>query len=244
MSTDYNTADQLYFEPLALEDVLNVIEKEQVDGVMVQFGGQTAVNLAGPLEKMGVTIYGTSVSSIDLVEDRDLFYQLLRKLDIPHIPGISVNSQKMAVEAADQLGYPVLIRPSYVIGGQGMLVLQNQQELETYLRETTFSFPLLVDQYVSGMEVEVDAVCDGDQVFIPGIFEHVERAGVHSGDSMAIFPAPSLDNKQRTSITEYTHKIAKELGAKGLINIQFVITGNTIYVLEVNPKVFKNSTHC
>lgn len=236
VSTDFNTADQLYFEPLALEDVLNVIEKEQVDGVMVQFGGQTAVNLAGSLEKMGVTIYGTSVNSIDLVEDRDLFYQLLRKLDIPHIPGITVNSQDQAVDAASGLGYPVLLRPSYVIGGQGMVVLNNQEELELYLEETTFSFPLLVDKYVSGMEVEIDAVCDGEQVFIPGVFEHVERAGVHSGDSMAIFPAPSLNDEQRATITKYTHEIAKELGAKGLINIQFVIADETIYVLEVNPR--------
>lgn len=236
VSTDFNTADQLYFEPLALEDVLNVIEKEKVDGVMVQFGGQTAVNLAGQLEKMGVQIYGTSVESIDLVEDRDLFYQLLRKLDIPHIPGISVQAKEEAVAAAEQLAYPVLVRPSYVIGGAGMVVLNNQEELESYLNETTFSFPLLVDKYVSGMEVEVDAICDGEKALIPGIFEHVERAGVHSGDSMAIFPAPSLSAEQKKTITVYAEKIAKELQAKGLINIQLVISGDTIYVLEVNPR--------
>ncbi len=236
VSTDFNTADQLYFEPLALEDVLNVIEKEKVDGVMVQFGGQTAVNLAGPLEKMGVQIYGTSVKSIDLVEDRDLFYKLLKKLDIPHIPGISVQAKEEAVGAAKQLGYPVLVRPSYVIGGAGMVVLNNQEELESYLNETTFSFPLLVDKYVSGMEVEVDAICDGEQALIPGIFEHVERAGIHSGDSMAIFPAPSLTADQKATITVYAEKIAKELQAKGLINIQLVIAGDAIYVLEVNPR--------
>lgn len=236
VSTDFNTADQLYFEPLALEDVLNVIEKEEVDGVMVQFGGQTAVNLAGQLEKWGVQIYGTSVESIDLVEDRDLFYQLLQKLDIPHIPGISVQAREEAANAAEQLGYPVLVRPSYVIGGAGMVVLNNQEELESYLDETTFSFPLLVDKYVSGMEVEVDAICDGEKALIPGIFEHVERAGVHSGDSMAIFPAPSLTAEQKKTITVYAEKIAMELQAKGLINIQLVIAGETIYVLEVNPR--------
>ncbi|RXT04004.1 carbamoyl-phosphate synthase (glutamine-hydrolyzing) large subunit [Ammoniphilus sp. CFH 90114] len=236
VSTDFNTADQLYFEPLAISDVLNVIEKEKVDGVMVQFGGQTAVNLAGPLEKMGVTIYGTSVESIDLVEDRDLFYQLLQKLNIPHIPGISVQSQEEAYVAAEKLGYPVLVRPSYVIGGRGMVVLNQPEELESYFTETTFSFPLLVDKYVSGMEVEVDAICDGEQVLIPGIFQHVERAGVHSGDSMAIFPAPSVRTEQKEIITAYTQQIAAEMQAKGLINIQLVITDEQIYVLEVNPR--------
>ncbi|HJV44668.1 MAG TPA: carbamoyl-phosphate synthase (glutamine-hydrolyzing) large subunit [Bacillota bacterium] len=236
VSTDFNTADQLYFEPLALEDVLNVVEKEQVDGVMVQFGGQTAVNLADPLSQMGVQIYGTSVSSIDMVEDRDLFYQLLKKLDIPHIPGISVNSEQEAINAAVKLEYPVLVRPSYVIGGRGMVVLNNTEELVSYLQETTFSFPLLVDKYISGMEVEVDAICDGEQVLVPGIFQHVERAGVHSGDSMAIFPAPSLNELQKATITRYTEDIAREIKAKGLINIQLVIAGERIYVLEVNPR--------
>jgi carbamoyl-phosphate synthase large subunit len=236
VSTDFNTADQLYFEPLALEDVLNVVEKEQVDGVMVQFGGQTAVNLAGPLQEMGVSIYGTSVKSIDLVEDRDLFYQLLKKLDIPHIPGISVASEEEAYAAADELSYPVLVRPSYVIGGRGMVVLNNAEELASYFEETTFSFPLLVDKYISGMEVEVDAICDGKHVLIPGIFQHVERAGVHSGDSMAIFPAPSLSEQQKAVITKYTEDIAAELAAKGLLNIQLVIADGEIYVLEVNPR--------
>ncbi|MEW9669490.1 carbamoyl-phosphate synthase (glutamine-hydrolyzing) large subunit [Ammoniphilus sp. 3BR4] len=236
VSTDFNTADQLYFEPLALSDVLNVIEKENVNGVMVQFGGQTAVNLAGPLEKMGVTIYGTSVEAIDLVEDRDLFYQMLKKLNIPHIPGISVQTQEEAYQAAETLGYPVLVRPSYVIGGRGMVVLNQPDELEAYFAETTFSFPLLVDKYVSGMEVEVDAICDGENVLIPGIFQHIERAGVHSGDSMAIFPAPSVSPEQKQIITAYTHQIAAEMKAKGLINIQLVITDQQIYVLEVNPR--------
>jgi len=236
VSTDFNTADQLYFEPLALSDVLNVIEKEQVDGVMVQFGGQTAINLAAKLEEMGVQIYGTSVESIDLVEDRDLFYQMLKKLNIPHIPGISVNSEEEAFQAAVQLGYPVLVRPSYVIGGRGMVVLNHPDELKDYLDETTFSYPLLVDKYISGMEIEVDAVCDGDQVLVPGIFQHIERAGVHSGDSMAIFPAPGLTKQQKEIVTSYTEKIARAMKAKGLINIQLVIADNQIYVLEVNPR--------
>jgi carbamoyl-phosphate synthase large subunit len=236
VSTDFNTADQLYFEPLTVEDVLNVVEKEKVSAIMVQFGGQTAVNLAGPLEKMGVKILGTSVHAIDLVEDRDLFYQLLQKLEIPHIPGISVSSLEEAYQAADQISYPVLVRPSYVIGGQGMVVLQNQEELSDYLETTTFSFPLLVDKYVSGMEVEVDAICDGEDVFIPGIFQHIERAGVHSGDSMAIFPSPSLTDEQKQKITDYTIKIAKEIKAVGLINIQLVMTDEEIYMLEVNPR--------
>ncbi|MBP1932578.1 carbamoyl-phosphate synthase (glutamine-hydrolyzing) large subunit [Ammoniphilus resinae] len=236
VSTDFNTADQLYFEPLALSDVLNVIEKEQVDGVMVQFGGQTAINLAAKLEEMGVTIFGTSVQSIDLVEDRDLFYQMLKKLEIPHIPGISVNSEEEAFQAADQLGYPVLVRPSYVIGGRGMVVLNHPDELKDYLEETTFSYPLLVDKYLSGMEIEVDAVCDGDQVLVPGIFQHIERAGVHSGDSMAIFPAPGLTKQQKEMVTSYTERIAREMKAKGLINIQLVIADKQIYVLEVNPR--------
>ncbi|WP_027416089.1 carbamoyl-phosphate synthase (glutamine-hydrolyzing) large subunit [Aneurinibacillus terranovensis] len=243
VSTDYNTADQLYFEPLALEDVLNVIEKEQVDGVMVQFGGQTAVNLAEKLKKAGVRIYGTSVEAIDMVEDRELFYQMLRKLNIPHIPGEGVNSQQGAHLVAEEIGYPVLIRPSYVIGGRGMVVLNNPEELDQYFadwnRYTSSGalFPLLIDKYVSGMEVEVDAICDGEDILIPGIFQHIERAGVHSGDSMAIFPSPNLNEAQCEEIARYAALIANEMKACGLINIQLVIDKQgTIYVLEVNPR--------
>ncbi|WCN38169.1 carbamoyl-phosphate synthase (glutamine-hydrolyzing) large subunit [Aneurinibacillus uraniidurans] len=243
VSTDYNTADQLYFEPLALEDVLNVIEKEQVDGVMVQFGGQTAINLAEKLQKAGVHVYGTSVEAIDMVEDRELFYAMLRKLDIPHIPGQGVNSQQGAHLVAEEIGYPVLIRPSYVIGGRGMAVLHNSEELDQYFadwnRYTSSGalFPLLIDKYVSGMEVEIDAICDGDNILIPGIFQHIERAGVHSGDSMAIFPSPHLTDAQREEIGRYAALIAKEMNASGLINLQLVIDDKgTIYVLEVNPR--------
>ncbi|WCK54161.1 carbamoyl-phosphate synthase (glutamine-hydrolyzing) large subunit [Aneurinibacillus sp. Ricciae_BoGa-3] len=243
VSTDYNTADQLYFEPLSLEDVLNVIEKEKVDGVMVQFGGQTAINLADKLLRAGVHVYGTSVDAIDRVEDRERFYEMLRKLEIPHIPGEGVNSQQGAHLVAEEIGYPVLIRPSYVIGGRGMAVLNNPEELDQYFadwnRYTSSGalFPLLIDKYVSGMEVEVDAVCDGEDVLIPGIFEHIERAGVHSGDSMAIFPTPNLSQQQCGEIARYTKLIAAEMQACGLINIQLVIdTEGTIYVLEVNPR--------
>ncbi len=243
VSTDFNTADQLYFEPLALEDVLNVIEKEQVDGVLVQFGGQTAINLAAKLEKAGVKIFGTSVEAIDAVEDRELFYGMLRKLNIPHIPGEGVNSQQGSHLVAEEIGYPVLIRPSYVIGGRGMAVLNCPDELDQYFadweRYTSAGalFPLLIDKYVSGMEVEVDVICDGDEVLIPGIFQHIERAGVHSGDSMAIFPSPHLTKEQREEIAKYSTMIAKEMKAVGFINIQLVIDKKgTIYVLEVNPR--------
>lgn len=243
VSTDFNTADQLYFEPLALEDVLNVIEKEQVDGVLVQFGGQTAINLAAKLEKAGVKVYGTSVAAIDAVEDRELFYDMLRKLKIPHIPGEGVNSQQGAHLVAEEIGYPVLIRPSYVIGGRGMAVLNAPEELDQYFadweRYTSSGalFPLLIDKYVSGMEVEVDAICDGEEILIPGIFEHIERAGVHSGDSVAIFPSPHLSDEQRQEIARYATLIAKDMNAIGLINIQLVIDKKgTIYVLEVNPR--------
>lgn len=243
VSTDFNTADQLYFEPLALEDVLNVIEKQQVDGVLVQFGGQTAINLAAKLEKAGVKVYGTSVAAIDAVEDRELFYSMLRKLNIPHIPGEGVNSQQGAHLVAEEIGYPVLIRPSYVIGGRGMAVLNSPQELDQYFadweRYTSAGalFPLLIDKYVSGLEVEVDAICDGEDVLIPGIFQHIERAGVHSGDSMAIFPSPHLTREQREQIARYAEWIAREMKAIGFINIQMVIDKEgTIYVLEVNPR--------
>lgn len=242
VSTDYETADHLYFEPLTVEDVLNIIDREQVEGVMVQFGGQTAINLAAPLAQAGVDILGTSLSEIDRVEDRELFYQMLRDLEIPHIPGEGVETAEEALQVADTIGYPVLLRPSYVIGGQGMTVVYNASELSQAVngwlsqkQEINF-FPLLVDKFIPGMEVEVDAICDTENVLIPGIFQHVEKAGIHSGDSIALFPAPDLTEQQKQTLTTYSEKIAKHIQASGLINIQFVVNGDTIYVLEVNPR--------
>lgn len=244
VSTDYSTADHLYFEPLTAEDVLQVVHKEQADGVLVQFGGQTAINLADDLVKAGVQVMGLDLKVIEQTEDREQFYQLLNQLDIPHIPGDTVMSVSEAKRVANKIGYPVLIRPSYVIGGQGMVVVKNESELDHYIedfREQTPSsrlFPLLIDQFIAGSEVEVDAVCDGEAILIPGIFEHVEQAGVHSGDSIAIFPAPNLSQTEKDLITTYTQKISQALNVKGIINIQFVISEDreTIYVLEVNPR--------
>lgn len=242
VSTDYETADHLYFEPLTLEDVLHVAQREQVDGVMVQFGGQTAINLAEPLAKAGLPVYGTSLAAIHQVEDREEFYQMLRKLAIPHIPGQGVTSSQEALQVAENIGYPVLLRPSYVIGGQGMVIVQGEAELIRTIdgwlasKQAEAFFPLLVDKYIPGKEVEVDAICDGEDVLIPGIYEHVEKAGVHSGDSMALFPAPNLTPEQKGTLVAYTKSIAAEMKAIGLINIQFVISGDVIYVLEVNPR--------
>lgn len=242
VSTDYETANHLYFEPLHAEDVLHVAEREQVDGVMVQFGGQTAINLAAKLEAAGLTVMGTKLEAIERAEDRELFYAMLRGLDIPHIPGQGVSTLEEAAAAASTVGYPVLLRPSYVIGGQGMVVAHDIDELsatiEGWLSQPNSQdfFPLLVDKYVPGMEAEVDAVCDGQSVLIPGVYQHVEKAGIHSGDSVALFPAPYLTDEVKATIARYTEAIAREMGAVGLINIQFVISGDTVYVLEVNPR--------
>ncbi|MED1791076.1 carbamoyl-phosphate synthase (glutamine-hydrolyzing) large subunit [Brevibacillus nitrificans] len=242
VSTDYETADHLYFEPLHVEDVLHIAEREQVEGVMVQFGGQTAINLAAKLENAGLKVMGTSLSAIERAEDRELFYEMLRKLDIPHIPGKGVSSLEDATAIAEEIGFPVLMRPSYVIGGQGMVVVHDLTELAATINgwlnhpDSKTFFPLLVDKYVPGSEAEVDAVCDGESVIIPGIFQHVEKAGIHSGDSVALFPAPGLSDEIKQKIASYTEAIAKEMGAVGLINIQFVIDGSTVYVLEVNPR--------
>lgn len=242
VSTDYETADHLYFEPLTVEDVLHVAEREGIKDVMVQFGGQTAINLAQPLADAGLTIMGTSLSSIDMVEDRELFYQMLRELKIPHIPGRGVESLEGALKTAEEIGYPVLLRPSYVIGGQGMIIVSDKQELTTAVEGWLGNqmmkdfFPLLVDKYIPGMEVEIDAVCDDEDVLVPGIFQHVEKAGVHSGDSMALFPAPTLTDGQKMMLVDYAQRIAQKMQAVGLINIQFVVAGEIIYVLEVNPR--------
>ncbi len=242
VSTDYETADHLYFEPLTVEDVLHVAEREQIEGVMVQFGGQTAINLAAPLADAGLTIMGTSLAAIDMVEDRELFYQMLRDLEIPHIPGSGVESLADALQVAERIGYPVLLRPSYVIGGQGMIVVQDEHELSAAVggwlsnQQMKSFFPLLVDKYIPGMEAEIDAVCDGTDVLIPGIFQHVEKAGIHSGDSMALFPAPTISAEQKATLVAYAERIANKMQAIGLINIQFVIANDVVYVLEVNPR--------
>ncbi|WP_098742764.1 carbamoyl-phosphate synthase large subunit [Paenibacillus sp. EZ-K15] len=239
VSTDFNTSDRLYFEPLFLEDVMNVIEQEKPIGVIVQFGGQTAINLAEPLSKAGVKILGTSLESIDEAEDRKKFEALLSRLEIAQPKGKTVISVDDAVETAQSLGYPVLVRPSYVLGGRAMEIVYSDSELLSYMKEAVKinpDHPVLIDRYMMGKEVEVDAICDGDTVLIPGIMEHVERAGVHSGDSIAVYPPQYLSQDLKDKIAEITIKIAKELNTRGLVNIQFVIYKNEVYVIEVNPR--------
>jgi carbamoyl-phosphate synthase large subunit len=239
VSTDYSIADKLYFEPLAVEDVLNVIEKEQVEGVLIQFGGQTAINLAEALQEEGVRLLGTSVESIDKLEDREQFYQLLKDLDIPHINGEAASNPEQLLVAAEKVGYPVLVRPSYVIGGQSMFTFYQKEELENYINQLNTQaqmWPLLVDRYVPGLECEIDCICDGENIVVPGIFEHIEKAGVHSGDSISIFPSVSLSDEMKETIIVYAERIAKALPIIGIMNIQYVIHENTVYVLEVNPR--------
>ncbi|MFC4617696.1 carbamoyl-phosphate synthase (glutamine-hydrolyzing) large subunit [Camelliibacillus cellulosilyticus] len=241
VSTDYLIADHLYFEPLAFEDVMNVIEKEKPVGVLLQFGGQTAINLAKALEKAGVPILGTSPDAMDVLEDRERFYQLLESLAIPHIQGETVHSIDQLKAVCADVGFPILIRPSYVIGGEAMTVIHDHESFDQYLKDlpATFnerSWPLLVDRYVAGLECEVDAVSDGEYVMIPGIFEHIEKAGVHSGDSVAIFPSVSLSGTIKKRIEAYTRSICQSLKIIGLINVQFVIANDTVYILEVNPR--------
>jgi carbamoyl-phosphate synthase large subunit len=239
VSTDFDCADKLYFEPLTVEDVLEVSGREKVNDVVVQFGGQTAINLAAPLVKAGMNILGTPLEAIDLAEDREKFNQLLFLLGIPQPEGVAVHSPAEALGAANKLGFPLLVRPSYVIGGRAMQIVYNEEQLYAYLKlavNVTPEHPVLLDRYLLGTEVEVDAICDGTTVLIPGIFEHVERAGVHSGDSMAVFPPQSLTPKHINTLTEYTVRIALALGVRGLVNIQYVIWRGKVYVLEVNPR--------
>ena len=239
VSTDFDTGDKLYFEPLTLEDVLHIIEKEKADGVLVQFGGQTAINLASPLQKAGVRILGSQVDAIDKAEDRERFAQLLLELGIPQSEGCAATSVSQARAIAEELGFPVLVRPSYVIGGRAMQVVENFAELESYLTQAiTLSpeHPILVDRYLEGKEVEVDAVADGEITVIPGIMEHIERAGVHSGDSLAVYPTQSLTPAEIQQIQDYTCRIAKGMEVRGLLNIQFVVVNGKVYVIEVNPR--------
>ncbi len=239
VSTDFNTSDRLYFEPLYIEDVMNIIDKEKPEGVIVQFGGQTAINLADKLAKRGVRILGTSLENIDAAENREKFEALLRSLDLAQPPGKTVTSVEAAVAAADSLGFPVLVRPSYVLGGRAMEIVYNQDELKAYMEQAVKASPdqpVLIDRYMLGTEAEVDAICDGKNVLIPGIMEHIERAGVHSGDSIAVYPPQSLSAEIKAELIEMTTKLAQALQIKGLLNIQFVIYKNRPYVIEVNPR--------
>ncbi|MGE5551642.1 MAG: carbamoyl-phosphate synthase large subunit [Bacteroidota bacterium] len=239
VSTDFDTADRLYFEPLTFEDVMAVVAREKPEGVIVQFGGQTAINLAGQLAKAGVPILGTSLDGIDLAEDRRRFDQLLEELAIPRPPGGTAVKAAEAIAIADRVGYPVLVRPSYVLGGRAMEIVYRQEDLERYIAEATLvseERPILVDKYVLGRECEVDAIADGQDILIPGLMEHVERAGVHSGDSYAVYPTVSLTSAEKMRILNYTAKLARALKVVGLVNIQFVIAGGEVYVIEVNPR--------
>ncbi|MEI4461415.1 carbamoyl-phosphate synthase large subunit [Exiguobacterium indicum] len=239
VSTDFSISDRLYFEPLTTEDVLEVIRNERPLGVIVQFGGQTAINLAESLAAEGVKILGTSLEDLDRAEDRKQFEAALTALDIPQPPGKTAVTVEEAVTAAASLGYPVLVRPSYVLGGRAMEIVYAQEELEHYMKHAVIASPerpVLVDRYLTGIELEVDAICDGTDVVIPGIMEHIERAGVHSGDSIGVYPPQRVSQDIKDRIVDYTTRIAKAFGIKGLLNIQFVYADGALYVLEVNPR--------
>ena len=239
VSTDFDISDRLYFEPLTTEDVLNIIDKEKPEGVIVQFGGQTAINLAASLQKAGVKVFGTSVDDIDRAEDRERFDEVLTQTQIPRPQGISVTNLDEAVTGAAKIGYPVMVRPSYVLGGRAMEIVYNEAELRDYMSravKVTPDHPVLVDRYMQGTEVEVDGISDGVDVVIPGIMEHVERAGVHSGDSIAVYPPQTLSSKVIYTIIDYTKRLALSLHVKGLLNIQFVVVDGEVYIIEVNPR--------
>ncbi len=239
VSTDFSISDKLYFEPLTLEDVMNVIELEQPIGVIVQFGGQTAINLAEPLVNNGVKILGTTIEDLDRAEDRDQFEQVLKSLSIPQPPGDTATSAEEAVKIAERIGYPVLVRPSYVLGGRAMEIVENQSDLEDYMAHAVKAspeHPVLVDSYLVGKECEVDAICDGETVLIPGIMEHIERAGVHSGDSMAVYPPQTFPDELKATIEDYTRRLALGMNCIGMMNIQFVIHNDEVFVIEVNPR--------
>ena len=240
VSTDFDIADKLYFEPLTPEDVESIVDLEQPDGAVVQFGGQTAIKLTESLMKMGVPILGTSAENVDKAEDRELFDQILEECGIPRPSGGTVYTAEEAKEVANRLGYPVLVRPSYVLGGQGMQIAINDHDIDEFIgiiNRIAQDHPILVDKYLSGKEIEVDAVCDGEEILIPGIMEHIERAGIHSGDSISVYPAQSLTKAAKEKIAEYTRRLAKSLHVIGLINIQFIVCGEAdVYVIEVNPR--------
>ena len=239
VSTDFDTSDRLYFDPLSAEDVRSIIETEKPWGVVVQFGGQTAIKLTKHLEAMGVNILGTPVDSIDAAEDRERFDALLERCDIPRPQGGTVFTTEEAVAMAEKLGYPVLLRPSYVLGGQNMIIAHSESDVVEYMEIITaheLENPVLVDKYLMGKEVEVDAICDGEDFLIPGIMEHIERAGVHSGDSMSVYPARTLSAKMKRTLIDYTGRLSKELHILGLVNIQYVVYNDAVYVIEVNPR--------
>ena len=239
VSTDFDIADKLYFEPLTPEDVENIVNIEKPDGAVVQFGGQTAIKLTESLMKMGVPILGTKAEDVDAAEDRELFDEILEKCGIPRPTGGTVFTAEEAKKVAKKLGYPVLVRPSYVLGGQGMQIATCDEEVEEFMEiinRIAQDHPILVDKYLQGTEVEVDAVCDGEDILIPGVMEHIERAGVHSGDSISVYPAYSLSKDIIDTIEDYTEKLARSLHVKGMINIQFIVCDGKVYVIEVNPR--------
>ena len=239
VSTDFDIADKLYFEPLTPEDVESIVDVEKPDGAVVQFGGQTAIKLTEALMKMGVPILGTSAQNVDAAEDRELFDEILEKCGIPRPSGGTVFTADEAKEVANRLGYPVLVRPSYVLGGQGMQIAINDHDVEEFMgiiNRIAQDHPILVDKYLQGKEIEVDAVCDGEDILIPGIMEHIERAGIHSGDSISIYPAKSISENTKQRLEDYTRKLARSLQVIGLINIQFIVCGEEVYVIEVNPR--------
>ena len=240
VSTDFDIADKLYFEPLTPEDVESIVDIEKPDGAVVQFGGQTAIKLTEALMKMGVPILGTSAENVDKAEDRELFDEILEECEIPRPTGGTVFTAEEAKEVANRLGYPVLVRPSYVLGGQGMQIAINDNDIDQFIgiiNRIAQDHPILVDKYLQGKEIEVDAVCDGTDILIPGIMEHIERAGIHSGDSISVYPAQSLTEGAKAKIAEYTRRLAKSLHVVGMINIQFIVCGeDDVYVIEVNPR--------
>ena len=239
VSTDFDIADKLYFEPLTPEDVESIADIEKPDGAVVQFGGQTAIKLTESLIKMGVKILGTDAMDVDAAEDRELFDKILGECEIPRPSGETVYTVKDVLEAAGRLGYPVLVRPSYVLGGQGMQIAINDSDTKEYIdiiNRIAQDHPILVDKYIVGKEIEVDAICDGEDILIPGIMEHIERAGVHSGDSISVYPVQTLSPAIKDKIAFYTKRLAKALHVKGMINIQFIVDGEKVYVIEVNPR--------
>ena len=240
VSTDYTTSDKLYFEPLTVEDVMNIVELEKPEGVVAALGGQTAINLAGPLSKLGVKIIGTDVNAIEKAENRDAFERVMKDLKLLQPKGEAVTNIEDGIKVANEIGYPVLVRPSYVLGGRAMQIVSNQKALEKYLKtavEINTEQPVLVDKYITGKELEVDAVCDGKDVFIPGIMEHVEKTGIHSGDSISVYPTFSVSQKAKDTIIDYTVKLGLGIGIVGLYNIQFIVDKNEdVYVIEVNPR--------